>query len=210
MWRQAQQNTCWFIRYFFKSKRSSYHQGRKQEYLISCNLPILSFVLPLHGKDEDKESNMSEPLLKLLVRNRLLGTLSLIAHPALLSKYPLSQHFMLLDKIPHLLGKQKRRVKMMHRSMWRQAQQIHVMIIRYFFKSKSISYHRGRKQRYLISCFFPILSFALALACRIRRKEAISQNLKLNVRSGTDCPEPLPGYLPSVALEYSSSTVNGS
>ncbi|KAM2075373.1 hypothetical protein ACFX1T_038271 [Malus domestica] len=153
---------------------------------------------------------MSEPPLEILVRNRLPGTPSLIAHPALLSKYPLSQHFMLLEKIPHLPGEQKRRVKMMHRSMWRQAQQIHVLIIRYFFKSKSISYHRGRKQGYLISCFFPILSFALALACRTRRKEAISRNLKLNVRSGTDCPEPLPGCLPSVALDYSSSTVDGS
>ncbi|KAM1270181.1 hypothetical protein ACFX2I_002280 [Malus domestica] len=43
-----------------------------------------------------------------------------------------------------------------------------------------------------------------------RRKEAISRNLKLNVRSGTDCQEPLLGCLPSVALEYSSSTVDGS
>ncbi|KAM1698833.1 hypothetical protein FF1_030008 [Malus domestica] len=153
---------------------------------------------------------MFEPPLKLLVRNQLPGTPSLIARPALLSKYPLSQHLILLGKIPHLSGEQKRRVKMMHRSMWRQAQYIHVLIIRYFFKNKSISYHRGRKQRYLISCFFPIFSFVLALACRTRRKEAISRNLKLYVRSGTDCPKPLPGCLPRFALEYSSSTVNGS
>ncbi|KAM2685933.1 hypothetical protein EV2_008887 [Malus domestica] len=96
-------------------------------------------------------------------------------------------------------------VKMMLRSMWRQAQRIHMLIVRYFFKSKSISYHRGRKQRYLISCSSPIFSSALALACRTRRKEAISRNLKLNVRSGTDCRKPLLGYLPSVALECSSS-----
>ncbi|KAM1012705.1 hypothetical protein ACFX2C_042924 [Malus domestica] len=54
-----------------------------------------------------------------------------------------------------------------------------------------------QKQKYLISS-------------GIRRKKAISRNLKLNVRSGTDCQEPLPGCLPSVALEYSSSTVDGS
>ncbi|KAM1183937.1 hypothetical protein EV1_002086 [Malus domestica] len=111
MWRQAQQNTCWFIRYFFKSKRISYHQGRKQEYLISCNLLVLSFVLVLTCKDEDKESNMSEPPLKLLVRNRLPGTF-LIAHLALLSKYPLLQHLMLLEKLPHLPGEQIRKCGM--------------------------------------------------------------------------------------------------
>ncbi|KAM2863923.1 hypothetical protein FF1_022640 [Malus domestica] len=54
-----------------------------------------------------------------------------------------------------------------------------------------------QKQKYLISS-------------GTGRKEAISQNLKLNVRSGIDCLEPLPGCLPSVALEYSSSTVDGS
>ena len=101
-------------------------------------------------------------------------------------------------------------MKMMHRSIWRQARRMHVLIVHYFFKSKSISYHWGRKQRYLISCFPPIISHALALACRTRRREAISRNLKLNVRSGTDCQEPLLGCLPSVALEYSSSTVDGS
>ena len=99
-------------------------------------------------------------------------------------------------------------MKMMHRSIWRQARRMHVLIVRYFFKSKSISYHWGRKQRYLISCSSPIFSFALALACWTRRKDAISRNLKLNVRPGTDCPEPLPGYLPSVALECSSSTAD--
>ncbi|KAM1833588.1 hypothetical protein ACFX13_023392 [Malus domestica] len=54
-----------------------------------------------------------------------------------------------------------------------------------------------QKQKYLISS-------------GTRRKKTISRNLKLNVRSGTDCQEPLPGCLPSVALEYSSSTVDGS
>ncbi|KAM2685753.1 hypothetical protein EV2_008722 [Malus domestica] len=41
----------------------------------------------------------------------------------------------------------------------------------------------------------------------IRRKNAISWNLKSNFRSGTDCPESLHGCLPNIALEYSSSTV---
>ncbi|KAM1175363.1 hypothetical protein ACFX19_028375 [Malus domestica] len=54
-----------------------------------------------------------------------------------------------------------------------------------------------QKQKYLISS-------------GTRRKEAISRNLKLNVQSGTDCLEPLPGCLPSVALKYSSSTVDES
>ncbi|KAM1946342.1 hypothetical protein ACFX13_001208 [Malus domestica] len=107
-------------------------------------------------------------------------------------------------------GEQKRQVKMMHRNMWRQVQQIHVLIIRYFFKSKSISYHQGQKQKYLISCFSPIFSFTFALACRTMRNEAISRNLKLNVGSGTDCQEPLPGCLPSIALECSSLTIDGS
>ena len=74
-------------------------------------------------------------------------------------------------------------------------------------QSKNISYHQGWKQEYPVSCFFPVFSFALALTCRTRRKNAISRNLKSNFRSRTDCPEPLPGHLPSIALEYSSSTV---
>ncbi|KAM2294229.1 hypothetical protein ACFX1S_034159 [Malus domestica] len=40
-----------------------------------------------------------------------------------------------------------------------------------------------------------------------RRKRAVSRNLKSNLQSGTDCLEPLPGCLLSIALEYSSSTV---
>ncbi|TQE10070.1 hypothetical protein C1H46_004360 [Malus baccata] len=122
---------------------------------------------------------------------------------------------MLPLRLPRLPRKQMMQVKMMqmkmmHRSIWRQARRMHVLIVRYFFKSKSISYHWGRKQRYLISCFPPIISRALALACRTRRKEAISRNLKLNVRSRADCLEPLPGCLPSVALECSSSTADTS
>ncbi|KAM1120542.1 hypothetical protein ACFX2B_043976 [Malus domestica] len=39
-----------------------------------------------------------------------------------------------------------------------------------------------------------------------RRKRAVSWNLKSNLQSGTDCLEPLPGCLLSIALEYSSST----
>ncbi|KAM0977319.1 hypothetical protein ACFX13_020445 [Malus domestica] len=39
-----------------------------------------------------------------------------------------------------------------------------------------------------------------------RRKRAVSQNLKSNFRSRTDCLEPLPGCLLSIAFEYSSST----
>ena len=91
--------------------------------------------------------------------------------------------------------------------MWRQAQPTYVYwFIRYCFKSKRISYHQGRKQRYFISCFSLIFPFALALTCKTRRKKAISQNLKSNVRSGTDCLEPLPGCLPSLTLKYSSSS----
>ncbi|KAM1702565.1 hypothetical protein ACFXTN_025691 [Malus domestica] len=74
-------------------------------------------------------------------------------------------------------------------------------------QSKSISYHQGQKQEYPISCFFFIFSFALALTYKTRRKKTISRNLKSNFRSGTDCPEPLHGCSPSIALEYSSSTV---
>ena len=81
--------------------------------------------------------------------------------------------------------------------------------IRCFRQSKRISYHRGRKQRYLISCFSPVLSFALALTSKTRGKKAISPNLKLNVRSRTDCSEPLPDCSPCIALEWSSSTVVG-
>ncbi|KAM1172120.1 hypothetical protein ACFX1X_022657 [Malus domestica] len=48
-----------------QSKSISYHQGRKQEYLISCTLPVLSFVLVPTYKDKDKENNMPELPLKL-------------------------------------------------------------------------------------------------------------------------------------------------
>ncbi|KAM2977315.1 hypothetical protein FF2_014268 [Malus domestica] len=37
-----------------------------------------------------------------------------------------------------------------------------------------------------------------------RRKRAINQHLVSIFRSGTDCLEPLPDCLPSLALEYSS------
>ncbi|KAM1074165.1 hypothetical protein ACFX2B_018950 [Malus domestica] len=162
---------------------------------------------PSSLQDKEKESNQPVLGINLPTWNRLPETPSLIAHLAVLSNTHL-QHLMLPFHLPHLPGKQMMQVKMMLRSMWRQAQRIHVLIVRYFFKSKSISYHRGRKQRYLISCSSPIFSSALAFACRTRRKEAISRNLKLNVRSGTDCPKPLPGYLPNVALECSSSTAD--
>ncbi|KAM1076379.1 hypothetical protein ACFX19_024320 [Malus domestica] len=72
-------------------------------------------------------------------------------------------------------------------------------------KNKSISYHQGRKQEYLISCFLPVLVFVLVHTCRTRRKRAVSRNLKSNLQSGTDLG-PLPGCLLSIALEYSSST----
>ncbi|KAM1513250.1 hypothetical protein ACFX1Z_024702 [Malus domestica] len=39
-----------------------------------------------------------------------------------------------------------------------------------------------------------------------RRKRAISQHLVSIFRSGTDCLEPLPDCLPSLALEYSFSS----
>ncbi|KAM2622309.1 hypothetical protein TB2_026944 [Malus domestica] len=58
-------------------------------------------------------------------------------------------------------------------------------------QSKSISYHQGQKQEYPISCFFPVLSFALVLTCKTMRKRAISQHLESSFQSGTDCLEPL-------------------
>ncbi|KAM3004176.1 hypothetical protein FF2_034453 [Malus domestica] len=62
------------------------------------------------------------------------------------------------------------------------------------------------KQKYLISCFLPVLFFVVVFICETRRKRAISQHLVSIFRSGTDCLEPLPDCLPSLALEYSSST----
>ncbi|KAM1597851.1 hypothetical protein PS2_032712 [Malus domestica] len=158
-------------------------------------------------QDKEKESNQPALGINLSTWNRLPGTPSLIAHLAVLSNTHL-QHLMLSFRLPYLPGKQMMQVNMMFRSMWRQAQRIHVLIVCYFFKSKSISYHRGRKQRYLISCSSPILFSALALTFKTRRKKAISQNLKSNFRSGTDCLEALPGCLPSIALECSSSTAD--
>ncbi|KAM2613711.1 hypothetical protein TB2_028419 [Malus domestica] len=82
---------------------------------------------------------MSEPPLKLLVRNRLLGTFP-DCSPSRALEYPSSTSSASSSSL-HLPGKQMMQVKMMHRSMWRQAQQMYVLIVRYFFKSKSISYH---------------------------------------------------------------------
>ena len=76
----------------------------------------------------------------------------------------------------------------------------------YFFKSQSISYQQGRRQRYLMACF----SFTLALAYGTKRKRAISRHLESSFQSGTDCLEPFPDCLPSIALEQSSSTDVGS
>ncbi|KAM2205661.1 hypothetical protein ACFX1S_025127 [Malus domestica] len=63
-------------------------------------------------------------------------------------------------------------------------------------ESKSISYH----------VFSLSFSLSLFFTCRTRRKRAISQHLVSIFRSGTDCLEPLPDCLPSLALEYSFST----
>ncbi|KAM1681769.1 hypothetical protein EV2_040021 [Malus domestica] len=75
-------------------------------------------------------------------------------------------------------------------------------------QSKSISYHQGRKQEYLISCFLYVLSFVLVLACKDKDKESnmLEPPFKLPVRNL--CLEPLLGCLPCIALEYSSSTVD--
>ncbi|KAM1906890.1 hypothetical protein ACFX14_026597 [Malus domestica] len=64
----------------------------------------------------------------------------------------------------------------------------------------------GSKARDPISCFLPVFVFVLVHTCRTRRKRAVSRNLKSNLQFGTDCLEPLPGCLLSIALEYSSST----
>ncbi|KAM1055610.1 hypothetical protein ACFX13_029817 [Malus domestica] len=58
-----------------------------------------------------------------------------------------------------------------------------------------------RKQEYFILCFLPVLFFVLVLTCGTRRKKAISQHLVSIFRSGTDCLEPFPDCLPSIALE---------
>ncbi|KAM2068492.1 hypothetical protein ACFX16_000109 [Malus domestica] len=115
---------------------------------------------------------------------------------------------MLLEKIPHRPGEQKRRMKMMHRSMWRQAQQTHVLIIRYFFKSKSISYHQGRNKSISYHAFSLSFPLSLFLPAKTRIKKAICRNLHSNSGQGTDYREPLAGCLPGFALEYSSSVAD--
>ncbi|KAM3011092.1 hypothetical protein FF2_029835 [Malus domestica] len=72
------------------------------------------------------------------------------------------------------------------------AKVFHIMKV----ESKSISSH-------IFSLFF---SLSLFFTCGTRRKRAISQHLVSIFRSRTDCLEPLPDCLPSIALEYSFST----
>ncbi|KAM2354660.1 hypothetical protein ACFX1X_009367 [Malus domestica] len=72
------------------------------------------------------------------------------------------------------------------------AKVFHIMKV----ESMSISYH----------VFSLSLSLSLFFTCMTRRKRAISQHLVSIFRSGTDCLEPLPDCLPSLALEYSFST----
>ncbi|KAM2973608.1 hypothetical protein FF2_020139 [Malus domestica] len=48
--------------------------------------------------------------------------------------------------------------------------------------------------------------YLISSGSKTRRKRAVSRNLKSNLQFGTDCLEPLPGCLLSIALEYSSST----
>ncbi|KAM2673755.1 hypothetical protein EV2_015016 [Malus domestica] len=62
-------------------------------------------------------------------------------------------------------------------------------------ESKSISYH----------AFSLSFSLSLFFTYGTRRKRAISQHLVSIFRSGTNCLEPLPDCLPSLALEYSFS-----
>ncbi|KAM0957444.1 hypothetical protein ACFX2A_026101 [Malus domestica] len=69
-----QQSISKYSVFFLSDNISSKQVTPEQEYLISCNLPVLSFVLVLTCKDKDKESNMSKPPLKLPVKNRLPGT----------------------------------------------------------------------------------------------------------------------------------------
>ncbi|KAM1903092.1 hypothetical protein ACFX13_040649 [Malus domestica] len=79
-----------------QSKIITYLQGPEQDYLISCNLPVLSFVHVLACKDKDKEINMSEPPLKLPVRNQLPGTF-----PDCLPSIALEGQI-LQEKMPHM------------------------------------------------------------------------------------------------------------
>ena len=57
---------------------------------------------------------------------------------------------------------------------------------RYFFKSKSTSYHQNRRQMYLMTCF----SFTLDLAYRTKKKE--SNRSALGKIEQRDRPSPLP------------------
>ena len=70
--------------------------------------------------------------------------------------------------------------------------------------NKSISYHQGRKQEYLISCFLSILFCVPLLPCRTRRKRAIRRHLESTFRFRTDCLEPpsLIAYLASLSSTH--------
>ncbi|KAM2689942.1 hypothetical protein EV1_043179 [Malus domestica] len=113
--------------------------------------------------------------------------------PSLALEYSSSTVGVLLEKMPHPQVKQ---VKMIPQSMWRQRanssstkQRItcHASI-----KSKSISYHQSRRQRYLMACF----SFTLALTYRTKEKE--SNRRALGKTEQRNRPSPLP----SVCLPY--------
>ena len=143
---------CCFIRRFFKSKGISYHQGQKQKYLISCSFPVLFFVLVLTRMAKWKkqsagtwsQSSDLEPTA---------WNLFLVAYLALLSSSHLQRllHFQRRDHF--CKGEQVRQVKMIHRSMWRQAQQIYVLIHSLLL----------RKQRYLISVSYTHLTLPTIL-----------------------------------------------
>ncbi|KAM1065479.1 hypothetical protein ACFX2J_025561 [Malus domestica] len=102
-----------------QSKIITYLQGPEQDYLISCNLPVISFVLVLAYEDKDKESNMSELPLKLPVRNRLPGTF-----PDCLPSVALEGQI-LQEKMPHMHGGKARKILLKQGEQVRKVKMIH-------------------------------------------------------------------------------------
>ncbi|KAM1001877.1 hypothetical protein ACFX2C_002367 [Malus domestica] len=143
--------------------------------LSSC--PFLCSCSSL--QDEEKESNQSALAIKLPVRNRLLGIPSLIAYLALLSSTHL-QLLMYFRRRYQMPGEHIRQVKMIHRSMWRQAQQMHVRIHPLLLQKQKYLISSGMKAKVSHIMLFPVFPFALALTCKTMRKKAISQNPKSN------------------------------
>ena len=129
-------------------KRMTLLLGRE----CSCNQTSQHAQFSSSLKDKEGERDQSALGIKLPVWSRLPGIPSLIAYPALLS----STHLQLLmypQRRYQMPGVQMRQEETVDRSMWRQAQQIYVLIHSLLLQ----------KQKYLISCFLHVLSFVLVI-----------------------------------------------